>query len=555
MAPVICPSCGEAFSSFIYATSCPSCGAPVEEDPKHLPAWPVPPSPGDSESRELQEERERWVRRAKTAGLWLGGGGLVTIATFAHAASNPSGGHYFVLYGPMIFGAVRLIESLVKIKGIDRKLSFANPRSVAASSGVGARPVVSSVQSFGKDSCSWAVVTPLPPHARSEPAGNTTEAMRRRSVLMATGLAVGIIALATTIAAELTHRYGLTPSMPSVVGTGQTTPSNSEASAPRGTPLGLPGFAAMAVDEVHQHVFVTAGGQSGDIKVVDFDGHLVQTLTGEPGASGMAIHGTMLYVALSQADQIDRIDTSTLKSIGPLSLPTGSAPNALAWAGGRLWVGVGDCAQPSRSSVVSLKAGSGEERTYPDRFFPDRCPRFATSPTDSNILVAWDPGGPSTVSVYGVVTGRPVLLVRRVMVEANVPRAAVSFDGTELLMTGGSGLRTFSLQTLKPIQPSYRASPAANGVATSNSAHIVVTAGTDGTDLWDFLSGVPYPEESIDAGGPQAAGRWNPESRIYPGAVAVTGMATSLVFEITGDEGNGVGHDAWFNVWHPFPQG
>jgi DNA-binding beta-propeller fold protein YncE len=308
----------------------------------------------------------------------------------------------------------------------------------------------------------------------------------------------------------------------------------------------------MAVDETHQHVFVSAGGQSTDIKVLDFDGHVVQTLTGEPGASGMAIEGGVLYVALRNAHQVDRIDTSTLNSLGPLSLGKGTAPYALAWAGGRLWVVTGPCLGLFQERVVSLDPRTGSEQSYPDRFFPNTCPSLAVSPADSNLLVAWDTFAPWTVSVYRVVNGHAVLLVRRLMSESFFPRAAVSIDGSELLMPGGPGVQAFSLQTLKPLPTAYNAGPLVNGVAAAPSGHIIAIAGTDNTDLWDFRGGVPTPEESLDVGSFQGQGRWIPNSRIYPGAVAVT--SGNLVFVVTGDEGNGQGHDAWFNVWHPYAQ-
>jgi len=66
--------------------------------------------------RELaqKEERKRHANRAIFWGVaFAGGGGALTLLTYADAASNPGGGTYYVLYGAIAFGAFRILQGLL----------------------------------------------------------------------------------------------------------------------------------------------------------------------------------------------------------------------------------------------------------------------------------------------------------------------------------------------------------------------------------------------------------------------------------------------------------
>src|SRR6516162_3629711 len=71
----------------------------------------------------------------------------------------------------------------------------------------------------------------------------------------------------------------------------------------------------LAVDAAAQHVFVSGGPGSSSIVVLNWDGTIVKTITGEAGASEMAVADPTthtLYVALHDANAISEIDTQTL---------------------------------------------------------------------------------------------------------------------------------------------------------------------------------------------------------------------------------------------------
>jgi DNA-binding beta-propeller fold protein YncE len=315
----------------------------------------------------------------------------------------------------------------------------------------------------------------------------------------------------------------------------------------------------MVVDGVQRHVFVTASGDSNDIKVVDFDGNIVSTITGEPGASAMVIHDATLYVLLSGADQIDRIDLATLGSLGKLNVPFSMVRGQLAWAGDRLWVSVGDCTDTVAHEVVSLAPDNGMVTRYPQGFFTTECPSFATSRFDPSMLVVI--AGRSQlavpdVGIYRVTVAGPVQIARDQQfggVEASV---AVALDGNELLVPDGFLVRGYSIDTLARTDTVYRATGSVEGISVTPFGGIIASSsrGEPGqSDIWDFHHGSQDPVAQVDAGSaPVLSDTSRVQSSIYPGGVAVSGGAR-LVFAVTGYVVPNDLRDAWFFVWRPLP--
>ncbi len=95
----------------------------------------------------------------------------------------------------------------------------------------------------------------------------------------------------------------------------------------------------MVVDSGDQHVFVSSGSGGSEIVVLDFSGAIVKTITGESGASQMAVDTAThtLYVALAGANAISAIDTQTLAETARYSVAPLAYPESLVIAGGKLW--------------------------------------------------------------------------------------------------------------------------------------------------------------------------------------------------------------------------
>jgi hypothetical protein len=95
----------------------------------------------------------------------------------------------------------------------------------------------------------------------------------------------------------------------------------------------------MTVDPAGQHVFVSSGIGGSSIVVLNFDGSIAATITGEQGASQMALDSAThtLYVALYNSSAISEIDTQTLTETTRFSTAPFASPYSLVIAGGKLW--------------------------------------------------------------------------------------------------------------------------------------------------------------------------------------------------------------------------
>src|SRR5436305_2823546 len=94
----------------------------------------------------------------------------------------------------------------------------------------------------------------------------------------------------------------------------------------------------LTVDPAGQHVFVSGGPGTSSIVVLNYAGAIVKTITGENGASGMALNPAThtLYVALHDVTAISEINTQTLTETHRFSTSFAD-PTSVAIAGGKLW--------------------------------------------------------------------------------------------------------------------------------------------------------------------------------------------------------------------------
>jgi hypothetical protein len=101
------------------------------------------------------------------------------------------------------------------------------------------------------------------------------------------------------------------------------------------TPLPISNFGDMVADYNNQHVFVS--GQD-EVLVLDHAGNVVKTFVGLTGAGAMVLNGTTLYVLLDAASGgIERIDTTGLTDLGPLTSSILASPTELQLQAGALW--------------------------------------------------------------------------------------------------------------------------------------------------------------------------------------------------------------------------
>ena len=210
------------------------------------------------------------------------------------------------------------------------------------------------------------------------------------------------------------------------------------------TPLPFVGFGEMVVDPGTSRVFVSSGPAGSAVAVFDLAGNLEDTITGQQGATGMALDAASgtLYVALQNASAISVIDTDTLLETARLPTTGLSAPRWLARAGERLWFSY---ACPS-SGWASMALDGSDIGTVAGG--PTYCATFAPSPTDPDMLAAVNIGTTPRFYLYDVSTGTPSEIRNsfRAGDSDNVRQIAFAPEGTELLVASGAPYQVQALR-------------------------------------------------------------------------------------------------------------
>lgn len=257
-----------------------------------------------------------------------------------------------------------------------------------------------------------------------------------------------------------------------------------------GTELPLTGFSAIVADPTHGHVFISGGEGVNGVLVTDLDGHVEQTLSNAPGASGMVLSpdASTLYVALADGDGIREIDTSDLTG-ATVSTGTSSCPRWVAFTAGSLWFAYG-CT--SGFSIGSLEPATSTVHTGVVTGLSD-APMLAASPGLSNALIAGDPGGSAVVryDVVGGSTPSATSVASRTDAGENMRDLAVAPDGVDVVVASGF---PYYQQVYKTSDLSadgtYDTSNYPNAVAFDAGGRIA--AGIDGAysaDVWLFEPG------------------------------------------------------------------
>ena len=114
---------------------------------------------------ELRSQREAWQHKARVGGAFLGAGVLITVVTYAIAASSSGGGTYFVFFGPVIFGIIRLVDAGKHLRRIDAEVAAMHRGSSAPWGAVVSTPATAGpapVATWGTPAAS-STPPPVPP--------------------------------------------------------------------------------------------------------------------------------------------------------------------------------------------------------------------------------------------------------------------------------------------------------------------------------------------------------------------------------------------------------
>lgn len=185
-------------------------------------------------------------------------------------------------------------------------------------------------------------------------------------------------------------RYGAAAVAVAVAG-GIALSAGTPAHATTSTALDLPGYGDLVVDDNRDHVFVSGGPSSNGVLVTELSGHVVRTITGQYGATGLAldIPKDRLYVANAAGDAISVVSLRTLKEIDRIATGAQTCPTHLTRVGKVLWFGYG--------CDGTWNGGIGKVEFPPDPE-PEPRPTYTATPpgpTTSPTAVPTVPGTPS----------------------------------------------------------------------------------------------------------------------------------------------------------------
>jgi hypothetical protein len=206
------------------------------------------------------------------------------------------------------------------------------------------------------------------------------------------------------------------------------------------TALGLAGFGSMVVDGPRSHVILSEGAGGSRVVFADFDGNILDTITGLSGPSGMVRVGTVLYVVERDSGQITPIDLTT-DAVGTATATSSDPWNMIGYANGRLWADGAD-----GLDRINPTTGSVADLTGTD-FARDGASDFATDPTDpTELAVLTSDGGWPTIRIYDVSTMPPTLVRSKAVTSTGDVR--YSPDGSQLYLPGHSGVDEYATSDL-----------------------------------------------------------------------------------------------------------
>ncbi|MFD9650571.1 hypothetical protein [Streptomyces mirabilis] len=197
-------------------------------------------------------------------------------------------------------------------------------------------------------------------------------------------------------------------------------------------------FAHMVVDARHGHLFISGGAGTDGILVTDLDGGNPTTISGEPGATGLALSGdgSALYAALPGQDAIAAIGTENLTESARYGTGAGTRPDSLAVAGGTLWFGYGTAGDGGIGSVD----GSGTVTLRQDSGTWAAPPTLATTPTPSGVLAAAvQTGDTSAFVTYRAEGGALTRQAAKALPVPDLSDIAVTADGLHLAVPSFQG--------------------------------------------------------------------------------------------------------------------
>jgi hypothetical protein len=228
----------------------------------------------------------------------------------------------------------------------------------------------------------------------------------------------------------------------------------------------------VVVDPVGQHVFVSGGPGTSSIVVLNYAGAIVKTITGQNGASGMALDPTThtLYSALHDVTEISEINTQTLTETHRFATQFAD-PTSVAIAGGKLWY---SCYQNDGQGCLVQANLDGSGQTSPISGFFFATTLAAGGPSNKYLAIGETYESPPMIKVYDVSGSSPILISSARPDDGDV--ASMTFDpsGANLLLATGAPyyIQSLATSTLLP-SGQYPTGPYPIAVAVTSDGKFV----------------------------------------------------------------------------------
>ncbi|MGI5149608.1 YncE family protein [Plantactinospora sp. CA-294935] len=302
--------------------------------------------------------------------------------------------------------------------------------------------------------------------------------------------------------------------------------------------LPLPNYGDIVVDDVHDRVFVSGGPTTNGIVVTDFSGRVKKTITGQPGATGLALSAdsTTLYAALASGDAISAIDTTTYAETARYPVGSQTCPTHLARTGTTIWFGYG-CETDWTGKIGALDTAATPPTITLDRqggAIFQRAPLLGAVTADAGPLVAGQLSlSLSTVRVFSVAGVELTEGATGDVVGSSLADLALSPDGATLFTASGSRDHA---EAFAPADLARRGAYATgfrpNSVTVSpDSRYLAIGRNTSGReDVLVYEVGGVLPEKRVDLNsGEVAATRGLAWSGDLKYLFVVTQQATSSI--------------------------
>ncbi|WP_327695811.1 Ig-like domain repeat protein [Streptomyces sp. NBC_00459] len=248
--------------------------------------------------------------------------------------------------------------------------------------------------------------------------------------------------------------------------------------------LGINSFGAIAVDGVHQRVFVS-DPVSSRVVALDYRGNFVAEVSNLRGVKGLELSADSktLYAAVPDApsttgDAIVAIDAATVTVSA--QYPTGDVnPQSVAVAGGKLWFGYGT---PGTGNIGSVDLTDPEHKVTLDA---DAAKPWSAAPLldaapGSGSLVAGLPGlAWSELGVYDVSSGTATATARKTVAGSELRDLSVTPDGGRVVVAAQDPYNHVTYKTSDLTSDGKYSNTAGSANAVAVAPDGTVAAGND----------------------------------------------------------------------------